>query len=463
MKKFSILAILASVASVFATGCNGSASSAAPERDSTYTTLTQPEWSRNAIIYEVNLRQYTPSASVTEFASHLPRLKELGVDILWFMPIHPISELNRKGELGSYYAVKDYKAFNPEFGTMEDFDHFVETAHSLDMKVLLDWVANHTARDAKWLQTQPADWYEREGDGSAKVPWDWTDTAKLNYTNRDVWRGQIKAMRFWVEQHNVDGFRCDMAMLVPIEFWQVVRFSLQSVKSDIFLLAEAEEDNLFQNAFNACYSWRLHHAMCDVAQGKTRVYTLREVIHSDIRRFPKWSMRMTFTSNHDENSWSGSEFSRFGAALEPMAALTFLLPNALPLIYTGQEYGYDHSFAFFESDPLPEFENNKFTEFYSKMCRIYKEHTALRSADMGGSFIEINNNAPDCLMTFVRENEQDRVVVIANLSPYTVFGDFHTGIYAGEYTDALSGNKTTLYEHMWGDIAPWSYKILIKE
>lgn len=428
-----------------------------------FCTMKHPEWSYSSVLYEMNIRQLTKQGTISAAIEFLPKLKELGVGIIWLMPIYPIGLEERKGSLGSYYSVADYCQVNPDMGTKADLDTFIQTAHKLGMKVILDWVANHTARDAKWLTEKPADWYCREADGSAKVPWDWTDTAQLNYANRDVWQGQIDAMRYWVENHDIDGFRCDMAMLVPIEFWQVVRFSLQSVKSDIFLLAEAEEDNLFQNAFNACYSWRLHHAMCDVAQGKTRVYTLREVIHSDIRRFPKWSMRMTFTSNHDENSWSGSEFSRFGAALEPMAALTFLLPNALPLIYTGQEYGYDHSFAFFESDPLPEFENNKFTEFYSKMCRIYKEHTALRSADIGGSFIEINNNAPDCLMTFVRENEQDRVVVIANLSPYTVFGDFHTGIYAGEYTDALSGNKTTLYEHMWGDIAPWSYKILIKE
>lgn len=424
--------------------------------------MRHPQWSYDAVLYEMNIRQLTTEGTLRAAAEQLPRLAGLGIDAVWLMPVYPIGRLNRKGSLGSYYSIADYCDINPEIGTLVDFDYFVDKAHSLGIKVILDWVANHTARDAKWLTDKPADWYKRDENGNALIPWDWSDTAQLNYDNRDVWQGQIEAMKFWVTEHNIDGFRCDMAMLVPIEFWQVVRFSLQQIKPDIFLLAEAEEDNLFQNAFDACYSWRLHHIMCDVAKGNSRVWGLREVIHADRRRFPKWSMRMTFTSNHDENSWSGSEFERFGAAIDPMIALTFMLPNAIPLIYTGQEFGYNHSFSFFERDTMPAFENNKYTELYTKLCSIYHNHKALRSADEGGSFIEINTNAPDCLLTFVREVEGDRVIFIANLSPYTVFGDFHTGIYAGEYTDALTNQPTTLYEHMWGDITPWSYKILTK-
>lgn len=422
--------------------------------------MKHPEWSYNAVLYEMNIRQMTVEGTFKAATAHLERLKNLGVDVIWLMPVFPIGIKNRKGTLGSFYSVRDYCAVNEEFGSMAEFDTFVETAHNLGLKVILDWVANHTSRDNKWLTNKPLDWYERDDNGEAKTPWDWSDTAQLNYQNKEVWQGQIEAMKFWITEHNIDGFRCDMAMLTPIEFWQVVRFSLQQIKPDIFLLAEAEEDNLFQNAFDACYSWNLHHVMCDVAQNKTKVFALRDRIYTDLRRFPKWSMRMTFTSNHDENSWSGSEFTRFGNALEPMTALTFLLPQSMPLIYTGQEVGYDHSFAFFEKDAIPNFDENRYTELYRKLCAIYHSHRALQSADRGGSFIEIDNNAPDCLMTFVREVEGDRVVVIANLSPYTVFGDFHTGIYAGEYTDAMTENKVTLYEHMWGDIAPWSYKIL---
>ena len=191
------------------------------------TSYPHPEWSYSAVLYEMNIRQFTPEGTLSAAMERLPMLKNLGIDAIWLMPVYPIGEENRKGSLGSYYSISDYCAINPEFGTMEDFDKFVAKAHSLGIKILLDWVANHTARDAKWINGKPADWYERESDGTAKVPWDWTDTAKLNYANRDVWRGQIESMRFWVDKHSIDGFRCDMAMLVPIEFWQEASKVLQ--------------------------------------------------------------------------------------------------------------------------------------------------------------------------------------------------------------------------------------------
>ena len=422
--------------------------------------MKHPLWSRNAVIYELNIRQITAEGTFRAAMAQLPRLKQLGVDVLWLMPIYPVGEEARKGSLGSYYSVRDYCDVNPEFGTMEEFDALVAEAHRLGLKVLLDWVANHTSRDAKWLTEAPADWYERDESGEAKVPWDWSDTAQLNYANRAVWQGQIDAMSFWLREHDVDGFRCDMAMLVPIEFWQVVRFALQQVKSDVFLLAEAEEDNIFSNAFDACYGWRIHHAMCDIAQSKTRVWTLRDLIYSDARRFPAWAIRMLFTSNHDENSWSGSEFARFGEAYKAMAAMTFVLPDGLPLIYTGQEFGYDHSFSFFDKDSMPEMEENEYTEFYRRLCAIRHEHSALWSGCEGSSFVEINNNAPDCLLTFVRESAESRIMVIANLSPYKVFTDFQTGIYAGEYYDEMTCQPTTLHSHCWGDIAPWGFRIM---
>lgn len=420
-------------------------------------------WSYGAVMYEMNVRQLTSAGTFKAAMSHLQHLKELGVDVVWLMPIYPIGEVERKGSLGSYYSISDYCNINPEFGTMADFDAFVEEAHRLGMKVVLDWVANHTARDAKWLKHKPISWYERDEQGAAKVPWDWSDTAKLNYAEKAVWHGQIDAMKFWVREHAVDGFRCDMAMLVPLAFWQEARRELQSEKSDIFMLAEAEGVEFFENAFDACYGWELHHAMVDVAQGKARVPQLRDKIYSLLNDYPCGSIHMSFTSNHDENSWSGSEQSRFGGALEAMVALTFVLPKSLPLIYTGQEIGYDHSFAFFDKDAMPEFKANETTEKYRQLCKMKHSFSALRSADKRGSFVEINTNAPDCLLAFVRENEQGRVVYIANLSPYKIFADFHTGIYAGEYDSVLSGENDTLYEHTWGDMEPWSFRLLTQK
>lgn len=423
-----------------------------------------PQWSYSAVLYEMNIRQLTPEGTLRAAEGKLEFLRQMGIDAIWLMPIYPIGVEGRKGTLGSYYSIQDYCAVNPEFGTMEDLDSFVEKAHSLGMKVILDWVANHTARDAKWLKTKPADWYEREADGTAKVPWDWTDTAKLNYNNHNVWRGQIESMRFWIEKHNIDGFRCDMAMLVPIEFWQQVSSVLHAVKPDVFMLAEAEELNLFDNAFDMCYAWEIHHMMCDIAKGERRVWDLRNTMYADRERYPNSAMKMMFTSNHDENSWSGSEFNRFGAAREVMTALTFVWEAAMPLIYTGQEVGYNHSFEFFERDHIPAeaYKANADTELYRKLIALKHSQAALQAGERGGRTIEIENNAKDCLMTFVREKDDSRVVAIMNLSPYTIHANYNNGIYAGEYTNAITGEKVLLPVHFEQDIEPWGYTLLYK-
>ena len=416
------------------------------------------------MLYELNVRQFTPEGTFAAARERLPFLRSVGIDAIWLMPIYPIGVQGRKGSLGSYYSIRDYKGINEEFGTAAELREFISAAHSLGMRVLLDWVANHTARDARWLEEKPYDWYEREADGTAKVPWDWTDTAKLNYSNHDVWLGQIDAMRYWVEEFGVDGFRCDMAMLVPIEFWQEASNELHRIKSDIFMLAEAEEDNLFDSAFNMSYQWNIHHIMCDIAKGARRVWDMRNAIHSERAKYPREAMRMSFTSNHDENSWSGSEQSRFGAALDVMTVMTFLMPSTMPLIYTGQEVGYNHSFEFFERDAIPveAYVENRTTELYRRLTSLKHKERALAAGERGGEMIEIENNAKDCMMTFVREVDGSRVVAIVNLSPYTIHADFRTGIYAGKYYDAISGERVVLSDHVERDIAPWQYQILVK-
>ena len=331
--------------------------------------MLHPDWSYQAVLYEMNVRQLTPEGSLRAAAARLPFLREIGVDAVWLMPVFPIGLEGRKGPLGSYYSVRDYCAVSPELGTMEDFDAFVAEAHRLGMKVLLDWVANHTARDARWIAEHP-DYYVYDAEGRPAVPWDWSDTAKLDYANPAVWEAQAAAMDFWLRDHAVDGFRCDMAMLVPVGFWNAAVRQLKRTKPDLFMLAEAEETNLFdEGAFDACYAWEMHHLMVDVAQQRTRVTALRDYIYADRGRYPRSAMRLAFTSNHDENSWSGSEFDRFGDAREAMAVFSFVVPRGLPLIYTGQEVGYDHSFAFFDRDPIPAYELNDFTHFYRRLAR----------------------------------------------------------------------------------------------
>ena len=423
-----------------------------------------PEWSYSAVLYELNVRQFTEEGTFRAARRRLPFLRQLGVDAIWLMPIYPIGVDGRKGSLGSYYSIRDYKAVNSEFGTESDLRDFIAAAHGLGMRILLDWVANHTARDARWIDERPMDWYERDEQGVALVPWDWSDTAKLNYANHDVWRGQIEAMRYWVEEFGVDGFRCDMAMLVPIEFWQEVSSELHRIKPDIFMLAEAEEDNLFDGAFNMSYQWNIHHIMCDIAKGQRRVWDLRNAIHSERAKYPREAMRMSFTSNHDENSWSGSEYQRFGDSLRVMTALTLLMPSTMPLIYCGQEVGYDQSFEFFERDPIPEskYVEGDMTKLYKALTVLKHAESALMAGERGGELIEIENNAKDCIITLVREVDGSRVVAILNLSPYTIHADFNTGIYAGKYRDAITAERVELPTHVDRFLEPWQFQILVK-
>lgn len=424
--------------------------------------MIHPQWSYSAVLYEMNVRQLTPEGTLRAAARKLPFLRDMGIDAVWLMPIYPIGERNRKGSLGSYYSIRDYCAVNPELGTMADLDAFVAEAHALGMKVLLDWVANHTARDARWIDEQPA-WYERDADGEPAVPWDWMDTAKLDYANREVWTAQADGMEFWIREHAVDGFRCDMAMLVPIEFWNRTARRLRGAKPDLFLLAEAEEQNLFEEeAFDACYGWKMHHLMNDVAQQTVRVTALRDYIYADRKQFPDWAMRLAFTSNHDENSWSGSEFTRMGAAREIMAAFTFVVPRGMPLVYTGQEIGYDHSFAFFDRDPIGFYGGNSFTDFYRRLCTLRHSNPALAAGGNGGKMVEVRNNAEDCLLTFVREVEGNRVLVMMNMSPYAIQTDYYTGIYAGLYIDAMTGSDYEVRGHVDEVMAPWAYRILTR-
>ncbi len=425
--------------------------------------MIHPEWSYSAVLYEMNLRQLTQEGTFQAATKRLPFLRDMGVDIIWLMPIYPIGKVERKGGLGSYYSISDYCGVNEEFGTLAEFLHFLAEAHKLGIKVILDWVANHTARDAKWVEGKAADWYERDEAGEPLVPWDWSDTAKLNYENHEVWQGQIDSMKYWLEQ-GVDGFRCDMAMLVPIEFWQETVAQLRKTKSDIFMLAEAEELNLFDRAFDCCYAWELHHLMCDVAKGNRRADALRDYINNDTQ-YPRWTMRMTFTSNHDENSWQGTEQERFGDAIKAMSLFTFVAPRSMPLIYTGQEVGYDHSFEFFDRDAIPEelYVNNDATSYYKALADLKHNYTSLQAAEMGGRWCMIHNNAEDCLMILVRENDADSVIAIMNMSPYTIQACYNTGVYAGEYIDGLSGSYVTLPREVSEIMTPWSFKVLARK
>jgi glycosidase len=361
----------------------------------------------------MNLRQITPSGTFDAARAELPRLKNMGVDVVWVMPLQPIGIKGRKGTLGSYYAIKDYTDFNPEFGNRSDFQRFVDDAHRLGIKVLLDWVANHTSPDHAWIAHQS--WHKRNPDGSLAMRSDWTDVAELNYGSSEMRSAMIDAMKFWLAEMRIDGFRCDMAMLVPTDFWEQAAAALKQINPDLLMLAEAESPDLMRNAFNIYYAWELHHAMNEVAQGKASAQSLWTCIDKQCSDFPASAVPMLFTSNHDENSWNGTEFERMGErGAEAFAALCYVV-RGIPLIYTGQEFGNRHRLAFFEKDNIKRLPNAPQMAMYTALNALRRATPALwSSAEMH----KINNSQQEHVFSILRrqgDRDGSEVVAIFNL------------------------------------------------
>ena len=371
----------------------------------------------SSVVYEMNVRQYTPAGTFAAAEEQLPRLKELGVDVIWLMPIHPIGVKERKGTLGSYYAISDYKAINPEFGTMKDFERFLKAAHKQGFRVIMDCVANHTSPDAKWIDEKPSDWYMRDEQGNTIVNYDWFDIAELNYDNRAVWDAMEDQMRFWMKK-GVDGFRCDMACEVPFEFWKEAISSLRKDYPNMYMLAEGETPDLHNiSGFNASYSWELHHLLNSIARGEKGGKELAEYVEKDLAAYPSDAFRLAFTSNHDENSWAGTEFERMGDAYKALSVLTFTLPRTQALIYTGQEMGWNHRFLFFEKDPIPAWETNEYTDFYKELISLKHRNPALAAGKDGGSYELLKADASE--FVFSRTVPGNKVTVRVELvAPY---------------------------------------------
>lgn len=395
------------------------------------TKIQHPDWSRNAVIYEVNLRQGTDAGTAKAFQEQLPRLQDLGVDILWFMPINPISQKDRKGTLGSYYAVQDYKKFNPEFGTLQDFKALVDDAHARGMKVILDWVPNHTGRDNVWVSEHP-EYYRKNDKGEMVGIYDWTDVYCLNYNNPATCEAMVDAMKFWLTEVGVDGFRCDVAMEVPVDFWNWARPKLQAVKPDLFMLAEAAQPDLQEKCFDMGYNWPMAHLFSAIAatQGQytfadkegnvkkfpeTHATAIDSLLNEQANAFPADSYLMNMITNHDFNSWEGTEFQRLGILAPAFAVLTYTLPG-MPLIYTGQETGMNRAFEFFEKDKAPQWEpRNEYFKFYQTLDKVKHNSPALRAGIEGGEMHTYPTASPD-VYAFSRTKDGKTVFVMVNLS-----------------------------------------------
>jgi len=370
-----------------------------------------PAWIMQGNIYEVNIRQYTPEGTFKAFEKHLVRLQQMGVQTLWFMPINPISKLDRKGSLGSYYAISDYTAINPEFGDMSDWISLVKNIHALGMKVIIDWVPNHTGADHYWLQSHP-DFFDRDSTGKFISPFDWTDVRKLNYKNPELQDSMIEQMRFWIKRSGIDGFRCDVASAVPDDFWKKCITALQQEKN-IFMLAEGDRKGLHEAGFDATYTWNDFNMMKLIAKGERKASALDSTLQKSDTLYPPNALRMFFTSNHDENSWNKADYETMpGDIHAPFAVLTQTLKRSVPLIYSGQEEPVLRMIRFFDKDTIT-FAKYKRAGFYKQLLRLHSLHPAL-AAD--APFTKLSTSNDDAVYAFYRGTGSSYVLVIANLS-----------------------------------------------
>jgi glycosidase len=383
-----------------------------------------PEWSKNAVIYEVNVRQHSKDGSFNSVTQDIPRIKNLGADILWLMPIHPIGKKNRKGGLGSYYSVQDYQGINPEYGNLEDFKKLVKTAHDHGMKVIIDWVANHTAWDNQWIIDHP-EWYAKDTAGNIVTPWDWTDVAKLNFENKELRKAMIESMEYWIKEADIDGFRCDVAFMVPADFWKEARAKLEKTKP-VFMLAEMEAQTeiskdfkaYYENAFNANYAWAFHGTAHEVAKGKKSVADFMKYLDENYKQIPQDVFKMHFITNHDENTWNGTIDEKFGNQWKKWSMLCYTLPQSLPLIYSGQEANNTKRLEFFEKDPIIWGDTSQYA-WYRKMNHIKHSYSALDNGTWGANtnWLKLPQELENKVIAFERiNNDGNGVLILANLT-----------------------------------------------
>ncbi|MFH1161593.1 MAG: alpha-amylase family glycosyl hydrolase [bacterium] len=424
------------------------------------TRFDHPEWSKNATIYEVNIRQFTHEGTFRAFEKHLPRLQEMGIKILWLMPVQPIGKVNRKGSLGSYYSVQDYLAVNPEFGTLEDFKQVVGKAHELGMYLIIDWVANHTAWDNNLISEHP-EWYKKDSSGNIVSPVaDWTDVAGLDYSQSGLRAYMTEALAWWVKECDIDGFRCDVAGMLPVDFWNRAAPEIRKIKP-LFMLAEWETPDMHDTAFDATYSWDLFRLMNQIARGEKRPGKIDSLLKAEQKTYPVDAFRMRFTSNHDENSWNGTEFERMGEGAQAFAVLTFTLPG-IPLVYTGQEAAMNKRLSFFDKDSVG-WGSYPLNGFYSALVHLKLTNPALWNGTDGGEFIRIKTSNNTEVFAFIRVKEENRVFCLFNFSPDAQTIRLKGREFTGCYRELFSKVEKSFARNEEVTLHPWQTMIFVED
>ncbi|MGN6341691.1 MAG: alpha-amylase family glycosyl hydrolase [Ginsengibacter sp.] len=420
------------------------------------TTFRHPLWSEQSNIYEVNVRQYSKEGTFKAFEKSLPRLQKMGVRILWFMPINPIGIEGRKmsaSDLGSYYAVMNYKEVNPEFGTMQDWKELVQKAHHLGFKVIIDWVPNHTSPDNPWIKSHPA-FYQHDSNGNTVYDADYTDTRNLDYSNMELRDSMISAMKFWVTETGIDGFRCDHIDPIPADFWKTCITDLRKIKN-VFMLAESEKPEFHYAGFDATYAWNIMWATVEVAQGKYNLVYLDSVLNSNFTTFPKNAQRMYFTTNHDENSWNGTEFEKYGDAYKAFAVFSQTMYESVPLIYSGQEEPNKKRLKFFVHDPI-QWGKYAMAPFYSTLLHLRLNNPAL-AADADYKKIPTAND--DAIFAYTRKKGTHKVFVVLNLSAQPQHFTIKEKDIYGNPLNVFTHQKVKLFKNHVYEMKPWGYLV----
>lgn len=417
--------------------------------------FTPVAWSSHTNIYEVNIRQYTTEGTFNAFASHIPRLADMGVEVLWMMPITPISVEGRKGTMGSYYACSDYRTTNPEFGTIEEFSSLVKQAHALGMKVIIDWVANHTGLDHVWATTHPQ-YYKKNAEGKFYDTHGWDDVIDLNFYDQSMRQALIGAMHFWVATCDIDGFRCDMAHLVPRDFWQQARTALEPLKP-LFWLAETE-DLPYLEVFDCCYAWKWMHHSEKYCKGQVTMRSLVELLTDYEKNYPDYTCPLFFTANHDENSWNGTEYEKYDAAARSFAVFSFTW-SGIPLIYSGQELPNLKRIKFFDKDTIEWTGNNQLHDFYKALAGLRKQHPAVDNGGLAHPIL-IDTDHNDKVLAYLRQHDNRQVLVILNLSPQPVTVQMAESPARGRFTNIFDGKQFEIKAGMPIDMKAWEYFVL---
>jgi glycosidase len=410
---------------------------------------------QKVVLYEVNIRAFSESGDFQGVTDKLDHIKSLGFNTIWLMPIHPVGQLRSAGGLGSPYAVKDYLKVNPEFGDLEKLRALVQGAHERNMAVIIDWVANHTSWDNEWMSD--VTWYTRDDKGVPIIPpgTNWQDVAELNFNNNDMRKAMIHAMKYWVMEANIDGFRCDAVDFVPSDFWKAALDELKSVPNrKLILLAEGGMQENFAAGFQMNYAWDFYNNIKQVYENNRSVNSIFTTHQDEYNKIPPGAIKLRYTSNHDLSAWEATPIEVFGSKAGALSASVItIFISAAPLLYSSQEVGQEQKLPFFTKEPIQWSQNSDMVESFKKVFAIYNESGAFTA----GTLQSFPN---DDVAMFKRVQGSDEYLIVVNVRAVTKEVPLPAGLQNTAWTNKLSNEAVQFGTTL--SIPAYGYLILKK-